>query len=164
MSGSSRDTKTNEEQTQLQQTAAQITGVFKAVEAGEPMIACARAWAEQERGLVGDRYHAGIGTFSQRFEIVPGARALSLIDTFAIVRCEQRLGQRIKPGELRRNLIIDGLDLMSLRGARLRIGNAEIELVGACPPCGYLSRLLDFDFTMAFPAAGRSVGPTGVRT
>lgn len=104
-----------------------------------------RALAVAGAGLQGDRYHAGTGTFSSRFEIVPGARALSLLDTAALRRCNERLGRAFESADLRRNLLIDGLDLMALRGHGLRIGGVRIELVGACPPCGYLSRLLQAD-------------------
>lgn len=113
-----------------------------------------RALAVAGAGLQGDRYHAGTGTFSSRFEVVPGARALTLLDTAALRRCNQRLGRAFEPADLRRNLLIDGLDLMALRGHGLRIGEVRIELVGACPPCGYLSRLLQADMRAGLHGIG----------
>ena len=48
-------------------------------------------------------------------------------------------------GDLRRNLVVSGLDLTALQGARLRIGEVLIEVTGTCPPCGHLDRLLGYD-------------------
>lgn len=97
------------------------------------------------RGLAGDRYESGIGKFSGRFEVVAGARQVSLIDATAVVECETRSGRHLSPCELRRNLVVSGLPLDALHGAVLAIGEVRLRVVGGCPPCGYLSRLLDMD-------------------
>jgi len=53
---------------------------------------------------------------------------LPLIAAFA------RVGP-IDPVDLRRNLVVSGINLLSLKNARLRIGAALIEIVGPCAPC-----------------------------
>ncbi|WP_147418245.1 MOSC domain-containing protein [Salinisphaera sp. Q1T1-3] len=125
--------------------AGRVVGLYVTAVAGAPMdaIDCAEAVAGQ--GLIGDRYQAGCGTFSGRYAIGEGARALSLIDTADIARCGERLGRSIAPADLRRNLAIAGLDLLVLRGRRLVIGDVVVRLIGRCAPCGYLSRLLQAD-------------------
>ncbi len=41
----------------------------------------------------------------------------------------------IDPVGLRRNLVISGINLLALKNARLRVGDALLELVGPCHPC-----------------------------
>jgi MOSC domain-containing protein YiiM len=97
------------------------------------------------RGLAGDRYEQGIGKFSGRFEVVAGARDVSLIDAAAVARCNALLGSHLSACDLRRNLVISGLNLDALHGAVLAIGDVRLRVIGGCPPCGYLSRLLGMD-------------------
>lgn len=97
------------------------------------------------RGLAGDRYEQGIGKFSGRFEVAPGAREVSLVDAAAVAECNARLGSHLRACDLRRNLVISGLDLDALHGAVLAIGEVRLRVIGGCPPCGYLSRLLGVD-------------------
>ncbi len=97
------------------------------------------------RGLAGDRYEQGAGKFSGRFEVAAGARQVSLIDAMAVAECNARLSSKLTACELRRNLVISGLDLDALDGAILAIGDVRLRVLGGCPPCGYLSRLLDVD-------------------
>ncbi|MES1933397.1 MOSC domain-containing protein-containing protein [Salinisphaera shabanensis T35B1] len=104
-----------------------------------------RVWAEPGRGLAGDRYYAGTGTFSGRYEVKPGVRELSLIHAQAIVECRRRLQADICAADLRRNLVIEGLPSSGLRGSCIHIGAVRLEILGSCPPCNYLSRLLNLD-------------------
>jgi MOSC domain-containing protein YiiM len=97
------------------------------------------------RGLAGDRYEQGIGKFSGRFEVVAGARDVSLIDAAAVAQCNALLGSDLSACDLRRNLVISGLNLDALHGAVLAIGDVRLRVIGGCPPCGYLSRLLGMD-------------------
>ncbi len=48
----------------------------------------------------------------------------------------------IDPGLLRRNVVIEGLNLLGFRKARLRIGEALIEVTGPCPPCSRMEEVL----------------------
>lgn len=122
-----------------------LDAICVAATAGAPMRLQTRIEAIPGRGLRGDRYEQGLGKFSRRFEIVPGARALSLIDSAAIAECNARLGSQLGACDLRRNLVVSGLDLDALHGATLAIGDVRLRLQSGCPPCGYLSRLLDVD-------------------
>ena len=135
-------------------TRGRLQGIYTAPTRGAPMQSLTHAEVVAGEGIVGDRYQRGCGTFSARFEIVQGARALSLIDSISLDECNQRLGTSLAPAQLRRNLWLDGLDLMALRGCTLAIGEARIELVGACPPCGYLSRLLGEDMRRGLHGIG----------
>lgn len=46
--------------------------------------------------------------------------------------------QPITPAELRRNIVISGINLFSLKGRRFRIGQAILETTGWCQPCAKL--------------------------
>lgn len=125
--------------------SATLDAVCIAATAGAPMISLSRVHAIAGRGLLGDRYEQRIGTFSGRFEVTAGARHVSIIDASAIAECNARLGSNLVACDLRRNLVIRGLDLDALHGAVIAIGDVRLRLTGGCPPCGYLSRLLGVD-------------------
>ncbi|MEO7430749.1 MAG: MOSC domain-containing protein [Dokdonella sp.] len=122
-----------------------LDAVCIAATAGAPMSSRSGVEAIVGRGLLGDRYESGIGTFSGRFEVTAGARHVSIIDAMAIAECNARLVANLGACDLRRNLVIRGLDLDALHGAVIAIGDVRLRLTGGCPPCGYLSRLLGVD-------------------
>ena len=125
--------------------SAHLAQIWTAPSRGAAMQRCERVRAEPGRGLVGDRYHAGTGTFSGRYEVKPGVREVSLIHDSAIAECSRRLARPVDAGMLRRNLVIAGLSETDLRGHTLRIGEVRLEILASCPPCNYLSRLLAMD-------------------
>ncbi|WP_372790681.1 MOSC domain-containing protein [Paraconexibacter sp.] len=114
-----------------------VTAIVLAPDAGAPAVEVARARAVAGRGLEGDRYAVGRGTFSR------GAgygRELTLVEEellgAAIVD-----GAPITPVQARRNVSVRGIVLDSLIGRRFRIG--EVQCVGRrrCEPCAHLQRL-----------------------
>lgn len=122
-----------------------LDAICIAAAAGAPVRTLLQVEAVAGRGLAGDRYAQGIGTFSGRFEVATGARHVSLIDAAAVVECNARLGSDLSALQLRRNLVVSGLNLADLHGAVLSIGEVQLQVLGGCPPCGYLSRLLGVD-------------------
>jgi MOSC domain-containing protein YiiM len=92
-----------------------------------------RARAVAGRGLEGDRYHQGEGSFSDW----PGERDLTLIEAEALEGAEVDL----EPGAARRNIVVRGLDLNALVGRRFRVGAVECEALELSPPCRHLERL-----------------------
>lgn len=84
-----------------------------------------------EAGLEGDRHSR------------PGKRALTLVQVehlpvIAALARTERLGF----SALRRNLAISGVNLLSLRGRRISLGTAEIEITGPCAPCSRMEEAL----------------------
>ncbi|MDP9346612.1 MAG: hypothetical protein M3P44_13015 [Actinomycetota bacterium] len=113
-------------------TSGRVEALAVAPAATAPMQARDRVTALAGRGLEGDRYAAGEGTFS------PGrgdGRELTLVAAEAL----EDAG--VAPLESRRNVVVRGVDLDALRGRRFRIG--EVECVGRrrCEPCAHLQRL-----------------------
>jgi len=100
------------------------------------------------RGLEGDRYFHGLGTYSD----YPDGRGrdLTLVETDAL----QRAG--IDGAAARRNLVVSGLDLGRLVDKRFRIGEVECRGRRLCEPCEYLERLTR-------PGVLRALVHTGLR-
>jgi MOSC domain-containing protein YiiM len=48
----------------------------------------------------------------------------------------------IVPQDLRRNLVISGINLFSLKGRRFKVGQAILETTGWCQPCARLEQRL----------------------
>jgi MOSC domain-containing protein YiiM len=108
-----------------------------AVAAGEPE-AVERAEALAGRGLRGDRYAEGRGTFSNRGG---DGRHLTLIAAEALADLAGETGIELAPAGARRNVLTSGVDLDALIGRRFRIGAAECAGRRPCPPCTHLERL-----------------------
>ncbi len=84
------------------------------------------------RGLEGDRYEAGAGTFSPG---PGGGRALTLVEGEVL----DELG--ITPEVARRNLVTRGIRLNPLVGSRFTVGGVECAGRRLCEPCAHLERL-----------------------
>ncbi|QDU65524.1 MOSC domain protein [Planctomycetes bacterium Pla86] len=95
------------------------------------------------RGLEGDRYANGAGTFTPVPN--PNGRDLTLVTAEAVEHLRAASGRDLAPGDLRRNLVVSGLYLRALVGAHLRIGTVLVRVTGTCPPCAHLDRLLELD-------------------
>ncbi len=119
-----------------------LVSIFVAPTAGAPMQSVASATALAGRGLEGDRYGAGIGSFNRW----PGrGRDVSLIALEALEAAQEEFGVRVLEGEHRRNLVVEGVDLEALRGVPFRIGGVAFEGVRRCAPCKYLVRVTGQD-------------------
>jgi hypothetical protein len=108
-----------------------------AAEAEGSMREVPSAEAIEGRGLRGDRYERGAGTFSN-----PGGRGydLTLVEAEALEELSAK-GVKLSPIEARRNLVVRGIALDDLIGRRFRVG--EVECLGQrrCEPCSHLERL-----------------------
>ena len=99
-------------------------GLRPARRASMVVVEAARLAAGQ--GLVGDRWQ-GAAT---------GARQVTLVAAEHLAAIAAYLGvAAIAPEQLRRNLVVAGLNLLALKGRRFRIGAAVLEHSGECHPC-----------------------------
>lgn len=66
----------------------------------------------------------------------PGKRAVTLIQAehLPVIAALLRRGA-VTPEDMRRNLVVSGINLAALKGRRLRIGTAVLELTKICAPC-----------------------------
>lgn len=103
-------------------------------------VAVEQAEARIRRGLVGDRYFAGHGTFSDMEPKGPG-RELTLIESEVLAALESDSGIGLTPAAARRNLVTEGIRLNGLVGVQFRIGDVLIEGIRLCPPCTHLDKV-----------------------
>jgi MOSC domain-containing protein len=108
-----------------------VAGLLIAPEAEAPLVAVESVVAIAGRGLDGDRYGAGRGTFSG-----PG-RGYQL----TLVEAETLDELNISWERARRNVVTRGVSLNPLVGRRFRIG--EVECIGRrlCEPCAHLEKV-----------------------
>ncbi|MFJ4145433.1 MOSC domain-containing protein [Pseudomonas sp. NPDC089734] len=100
------------------------------------MIELEAVEARREAGLTGDHSRPG----------PRNARQVTLIqwEHLAVVSSllNRPVDNPITPQDLRRNLVISGINLFSLKGRRFRVGQAILETTGWCQPCARLEQRL----------------------
>jgi MOSC domain-containing protein YiiM len=102
------------------------------------MISHAEVRAVPGRGIQGDRYFEGVGTFSPHpqkpdFEI-------TFIEQEKIDAFVRESGIPFSAGDARRNVVTHGIDLNTLVGQEFVVGNVRIRGVRLCEPCNYLAK------------------------
>jgi hypothetical protein len=116
-----------------------VEGLAVAPAAEAPMLLLDVAQAHAGRGLDGDRYAAGVGTFSSRAGRRPGYD-LTLIAA-EVLEDMAAAGQALDFAGTRRNVLTRGIDVNALIGRRFRIGDVLCEGRRLCEPCVHLDRL-----------------------
>ena len=108
-----------------------VAGLLVAPKAEAPLVAVESVVAIAGRGLEGDRYGAGRGTFSG-----PG-RGYQL----TLVEAETLDELNISWERARRNVVTRGVRLNPLVGRRFRIGDVECIGRRLCEPCAHLEKV-----------------------
>jgi len=107
-----------------------VEALVVAPAAEAPVVAVDEAVALPGRGLEGDRYAAGAGTFGSGR---PGS-ALTLVDAAVL----DALGRDL---DHRRNVVVRGTDLNALVGREFTLGEVRCRGRRLCEPCAHLDRL-----------------------
>ena len=89
------------------------------------------------RGVVGDRYFDGTGTFSASGK---HGQQLTLIEAEVLDALHDD-GLHLTPADARRNIVTRGIDLNALVGQEFQIGTARCIGRRLCEPCSHLQRL-----------------------
>lgn len=98
-----------------------------------PLTSVDAARLDPVEGLIGDHYASRTG----------GARHLTLIQSEHIAAIAAHLRQEaVRPEDLRRNVVIAGLNLAALKSRRFRLGEAVLEWTGECHPCSRMEEIL----------------------
>lgn len=114
--------------------------IHTAPDAGKPLVEVPYVLAVPNKGLVGDRYFAEIGSFSRW----PGPhRAVSLIAKEDLDRIKEEHGISMTAPDSRRNLLTEGVPLQHLLKKEFTIGSVRFRGERLCQPCKYLARLLN---------------------
>jgi MOSC domain-containing protein YiiM len=121
--------------------------------AKEPLHYVDSVRAVQSKGLEGDRYYYGQGTFNKP-QLSQDVREISILPFETLSECNSRLDSSLDFLDLRRNLIIKNFDVSLLADRVFTIGTAKFRIVRTCPPCRYLSRLLNEDMMIGLKYIG----------
>ena len=122
-------------------------------EAKKPLHYVSKAIVIQGKGIEGDRYFYAEGTFNKP-QLSQSVREISLIDYATLDICNERIEAKLDFLDLRRNLVIENIELKELIGKEFSIGRAKFIGLRVAPPCRYLSRLLGLDMMTALKYIG----------
>jgi len=108
--------------------------------AAEPTVAVEEARAVAGKGLEGDRYFSGAGSWSS----TPGTgRQITLIEMETIEALERDYEMKIEPGQARRNVVTRGVALNHLVGREFSVGEVRLRGMRLNEPCSHLASLTD---------------------
>ena len=110
-----------------------VEEILISAHAAESPYAVEQARAIAGIGLEGDRYFAGVGTWSDY--PVPTGKDLTLIEAEVL----EAVG--LSGAEARRNVVTRGVLLNEFVGRRFRVGEVECYGDRLCEPCAHLERL-----------------------
>ena len=120
-------------------TSARVIQILIASAPDQPMQAVEAARAVPGRGLEGDRYFDGRGTFSPP-EPKPDFE-LTLIEQERIEEFAAASGLPFTAAAARRNIVTSGVDLNALAGQEFSLGEVRIRGLRLCEPCNYLAKI-----------------------
>lgn len=90
------------------------------------------------RGLEGDRYFLGAGTYSER---VGEGREVTLIESEAIEAVRREDGIDVDASESRRNIVTRGVALNHLVDREFSVGSVRLRGIRLCEPCAHLEEV-----------------------
>ena len=108
-------------------------------EKSQPMTTVETIHAIPGRGLEGDRYANGKGTYSNKLE---EGRQVTLFEQETLEALHRDHGIALEPRETRRNVITRGVPLNHLVGQRFLVSDVLLEGMRLNKPCRYLEDLL----------------------
>ena len=117
-----------------------VVALFTVDRRTAPMKKVDQLYALAGRGIEGDRYFLGTGTYSKKPE--PG-RQVTLIKSEVLESLKDKLEITVKPEESRRNILTRGIEINDLIGTEFYVGTVRLRAHRITQPCLYLEKLLD---------------------
>lgn len=116
----------------------QIIGIYTAEKGKKPQY---RDSVEvvAGKGIVGDRYFEGTGTFSDKLA-GNGKRDITFIASEEVDWFNHRQDATLGYGDFRRNVVTRGINLNDLVGKRFSAAGVQFEGIETCEPCAYLAK------------------------
>ena len=102
-----------------------------------PLTALDVATISREAGVVGDHYSG-----RPRADGKGGNRQVTLIQAEDLAAIASYLGRPVTPDHLRRNIVVEGINLRALKGRRFQVGEVVLEATGDCHPCSRMEEIL----------------------
>ncbi len=103
------------------------------------MIPQTEVRAEPGKGLAGDRYSVGVGTFSPKTS--KPDYELTLIELEEIEQFAKESALPFTALNARRNIVTTGVRLNDLVGKDFKVGEVRIRGIRLCEPCTYLAKI-----------------------
>lgn len=118
--------------------ASRVTEILIAPSPASPMISTTKVRAVPGKGLYGDRYFFGVGTFSPQpqkadFEI-------TLIEEENVQAFAAASGLPFTASHARRNIVTKGARLNELVGKEFYVGEVCVRGIRLCEPCSHLAK------------------------
>ena len=118
----------------------EVVSIHIAPAAAKPTVSVDEVRAVPGKGLEGDRYFKGEGTYSRQ----PGSlRELTLIEIETIQALERDYKLELSPGDARRNIVTRGVPLNHLVGKEFSVGEVTLLGLRLNEPCNHLASLTD---------------------
>jgi len=116
-----------------QAQVGQVTFISIRPERRKPPKQVESVFADAEHGLDGDHYGGGPG----------GKRQVTLISHEHLLSVASFMGEEaLDPRLVRRNIVISGMNLLSLKDKSFCIGEAVLRTTGLCHPCSRMEENL----------------------
>ena len=78
---------------------------------------------------------ANFGLEGDHYQKPGGSRQITLIERHHLDKMGEILNTDIDPAKTRRNIVVDDMELLSLIGKTIQIGEVNIKVTGPCKPC-----------------------------
>jgi MOSC domain-containing protein YiiM len=115
-----------------------VISLHAASSAAAPMTSLASARAVAGKGLEGDRYFKGLGTYSSE----PGSgREVTLIEIEAVEALRRDYRIELDAARARRNIVTRGIPLNHFVGEEFQIGAVILRGTRLCEPCAHMEKL-----------------------
>ena len=117
-----------------------VDSIHIAPAAAKPTVSVGEVRAVPGKGLEGDRYFKGEGTYSDRHG---PDREVTLIEIETIEALERDYKLKLSPGDARRNIVTLGVPLNHLVGKEFSVGEVTLRGIRLNEPCNHLASLTD---------------------
>ena len=115
-----------------------VLSIHIAPGAADPTQSVSEARVVMGKGVEGDRYFHGRGTWSSN----PGTgRHITLIESETLEALARESGIILAPGAFRRNVVTRGVPLNHLVDRNFRVGQVVLRGMRLCEPCKHLEDL-----------------------
>jgi MOSC domain-containing protein YiiM len=118
---------------------SRVAQILIAQNPASPMTSPPAVRALPGRGLEGDRYFAGLGTFSPSPQ--KPDHEITLIEQEKIAAFARDSGLPFTSVQARRNIVTEGVDLNGLVGREFYLGEVRLRGIRLCEPCNYLAKI-----------------------
>jgi len=133
-------------------TSGRVAGIYISPDAAGPMRSVDSVAAVVGRGLEGDRYFAGEGSFSKATG--EPHRHVTLIESEAIAAVNADYALEVDAGDTRRNVVTEGVALNHLVGREFTVGEVRLRGIKLCEPCNHLEEVSGKPLRKAFVHRG----------